>query len=352
MVVGTLLALSCMLNAAHAQEKSSTQTQPVNRAIETAQNQELTAIDHYVAAPDSSYSWKLVGSQETPEGTLFVVDLKSQTWLKPDEVDRTLWQHWLTVFKPKGVTTNKALMFIGGGGNSKDPPKGLDQRVAAVGVATKSVVAELKQVPNQPLVFHGDGKPRVEDDLIGYTWDQFIKTGDERWPARGPMTKAVVRAMDTVESLLASEEGGKFKVDQFVVAGGSKRGWTTWMTAAVDKRVIAIAPLVIDVLNMDVSMRHHFAAYGFWAPAIEEYVDHRIMQRRDTDNYVKLLQLEDPSPIAIALRCPSALSMQPAISSSYPIRRSSTSANCPAKNICATFPTPSIPLRTQTHSIR
>jgi PhoPQ-activated pathogenicity-related protein len=265
-----------------------------NAVVQTRQNSELTSIDRYVAAPDDTFHWDLISTQETSAGTLFVIDLKSQTWLKPDEVDRPVWQHWLTIFKPKGVTTNKAMMFIGGGGNGKEPPKGLDERVAAVGIATKSVVAELKQVPNQPLVFHNDGKPRVEDDLIAYTWDQFIKTGDDRWPARGPMTKAVVRGMDTVEAFMASEAGGTLKVDQFVVAGGSKRGWTTWMTAAVDKRVIAIAPLVIDVLNMDASMRHHFGAYGFWAPAIEEYVDHRIMQRRDSANYAKLLQIEDP----------------------------------------------------------
>jgi PhoPQ-activated pathogenicity-related protein len=249
----------------------------------TALNSELTALDKYVSTPDSTYRWELKGQTEKPEGTMFVIDLKSQTWLTPQEVDRPVWQHWLVVFKPTGVTTNSAEL-----------PKGLDQRIAAIATATKSVVAELKQVPNQPLVFHGDGKPRVEDDLIGYTWDQYIKTGDSRWPARLPMTKAVVRAMDTVEALMASEVGGKLKVNEFVVAGGSKRGWTTWTTAAVDKRVIAIAPLVIDVLNLDVSMRHHFASYGFWAPAIEEYVEHRIMQRRQTPRYAELLKLEDP----------------------------------------------------------
>ena len=257
-------------------------------------NQELTAIDRYVAQSDPSFRWSVVSTQVTSGGTLFVVDLKSQTWLRPDEVDRPLWQHWLTVFKPLGATSNKSLMFIGGGGNGGEAPKGLDSKLAAVAAATKSVVAELKQVPTQPLIFHDDGKPRVEDDLIGYTWDQFLKTGDDRWPARGPMTKAVVRAMDTVEALMASEAGGNLAVNEFVVAGGSKRGWTTWMTAAVDKRVVGIAPMVIDVLNLDSSMRHHFGAYGFWAPAIEEYVDHRIMQRRDTPRYAELMQIEDP----------------------------------------------------------
>ncbi len=291
-----LASVVSLAGASYSQDVSVADSKKLdpNPVLHTPQNRELTSIDRYVAAPDASFKWELVGSQETPQGTLFVIDLKSQTWLKADEVDRPVWQHWLTIFKPTGVTTNKAMMFIGGGGNGKEPPKGLDERVAGIALATKSVVAELKQVPNQPLIFHGDGKPRVEDDLIGYTWDQFIKTGDDRWPARGPMTKAVVRAMDTVEAFLGSEAGGKLKVDQFVVAGGSKRGWTTWMTAAVDKRVIAIAPLVIDVLNMDVSMRHHYGAYGFWAPAIEEYVDHHIMQRRETATYAKLLQIEDP----------------------------------------------------------
>ena len=50
--------------------------------------------------------------------------------------------------------------------------------------ATNSVVAELKMVPNEPLVFHKDGVGRGEDDLIAYTWDMFLKTGDDTWPAR------------------------------------------------------------------------------------------------------------------------------------------------------------------------
>lgn len=36
---------------------------------------------------------------------------------------------------------------------------------------------------------------------------------------------------------------------QFFVAGGSKRGWTTWDLAAVDTRVAAIAPIVAPVLS-------------------------------------------------------------------------------------------------------
>ena len=108
--------------------------------------------------------------------------------------------------------------------------------LANIAVATHSVVAELRMVPNQPLTFSDDGKPRVEDEMIAYTWDKFLRTGDESWPARLPMTKAAVRAMDTVTAYAAGLPA-KVKVDRFVVSGASKRGWTTWTTAAVDDRV-------------------------------------------------------------------------------------------------------------------
>ena len=108
------------------------------------------------------------------------------------------------------------------------------------------------------------------------------------------MTKSAVRAMDTVAAFCRSPEGGGVKVDGFVVAGGSKRGWTTWTTAAVDRRVIAIVPFVIDVLNIEPSMLHHYAAYGFWAPSIGDYTAFRIMDWNGTPEYKALMKIEEP----------------------------------------------------------
>jgi PhoPQ-activated pathogenicity-related protein len=236
-----------------------------------------------------------VGYEIRGEGVAaYIVDMKSQAWRTPQEVDRTVWQHWLTVVRPDRVEFDTAFLLISGGSNDRPPPSKPDERIAKIALATNSVVAELKMVPNQPLVFHSDGKKRSEDDLVGYTWDQFLKTRDATWPARNPMVKSAVRAMDTVQSLLASEQGGKLAVNAFVVAGGSKRGWTTWLTGAVDRRVVAIVPIVIDVLNVDPSMRHHYAAYGFWAPAIGDYEHHRITQRLDTPELHELYRLVDP----------------------------------------------------------
>ena len=42
---------------------------------------------------------------------------------------------------------------------------------------------------------------------------------DSTWPARLPMTKAAVRAMDTATAFLASPDGGATRLDKYVVAG-------------------------------------------------------------------------------------------------------------------------------------
>src|ERR1019366_961760 len=232
---------------------------------------ERTALDDYIAAPDTNYNYHVVNTVQGNGCTTYILEMTSQAWLTTNEVDRPVWKHWLNIIKPGVVTSTNALLFIGGGANGGRPPQSADGSLARIALATKSVIAELKMVPNQPLVFAGETEGRKEDSLIAYTWDKFLRTGDPKWPARLPMTKAAVRAMDTVTAFCASPEGGNAKVDEFVVAGGSKRGWTTWTTAAVDKRVVAIIPIVIDVLNMEPSMMHHYGAYGFWAPAIANY---------------------------------------------------------------------------------
>jgi PhoPQ-activated pathogenicity-related protein len=87
------------------------------------------------------------------------------------------------------------------------------------------------------------------------------------------MTKAAVRTMDATQMFL-SDEG--VVIDNFIVSGASKRGWTTWLTAAADERVIGIAPLVYDALNFVPQIKHHFDTYGTFSPAVQDYVDEGI----------------------------------------------------------------------------
>jgi PhoPQ-activated pathogenicity-related protein len=253
-----------------------------------------TALDRYIAAPDTNYSYSLVSTTPGKGYTAYTLEMTSQSWLTTNEVDRTLWKHWMTITKPDTVASSTSLLFIGGGANGREAPKQAEGNLIKVALATKSIVAELRMVPNQPLVFVGDGLKRTEDALIAYCWDKFLRTGDERWPTRLPMTKSAVRALDTVTAFCASKDGGEIKVDSFVVAGGSKRGWTTWTTAAVDKRVVAIVPIVIDMLNVEPSFIHHWEAYGFYAPAVGDYEAMGIMDWQGTKEYRNLMKIEEP----------------------------------------------------------
>jgi PhoPQ-activated pathogenicity-related protein len=254
----------------------------------------LTALDRYIAKPDTNYNYLLVNTVRGDGQTTFVLEMNSQAWLTTNEVNQPVWKHWLTIVKPDAVTSSTALLVISGGSLDRPAPKTTDGNLLRLALNTKSIVAELRGVPNQPLVFAGETKGRTEDALIAYTWDKFLRTGDEKWPARLPMTKSAVRALDTVTAFCASGDGGKTKVDSFVVAGASKRGWTTWTTAAVDKRVIAVIPIVIDMLNLEPSFKHHFEAYGFWAPAVKDYTGMKLMNWMGTKEHRALMEIEEP----------------------------------------------------------
>ena len=253
-----------------------------------------TALDDYVAAPDSNYRYSVVKTIDGPGYKAYVLDMISQSWRSKAEVDRTLWQHWLTVLKPDGATGDTALLWINGGSNGGSAPGSVDPILAGVASQINTVIADLRMVPNQPLVFPDGGRPRSEDAIIAYTFDKYAKTGDGTWPLLLPMVKSAVRAMDTVHDHLSKVSGGAVNVNKFVVSGGSKRGWTTWLTAAVDKRVIAIIPAVIDVLNMDEQMKHHYSAYGFYSNAIEDYEEMKVFEKLNTPEGQALIKIVDP----------------------------------------------------------
>lgn len=255
-----------------------------------------TALDRYVAKPDANYSWKLVRTDKEAGVTSYTIDLASQQWRTEKEVDHPIWKHWVTISVPDEVAFPTAMLFIDGGSNREGGnPPGADGDMKRLAQQTKTVTASVLMIPNQPLVFaDAFGFGRSEDAMIAYTWDKFYRTGDEEWPARLPMTKAVVRAMDTIQAFVASPEGGAHQVHDFVVAGGSKRGWTTWTTAMVDTRVRAIIPCVIDLLNVVKSFRHHFSALGAWSVAIGDYQSLGILNWLNTPENEALMKIIDP----------------------------------------------------------
>jgi PhoPQ-activated pathogenicity-related protein len=96
-------------------------------------------------------------------------------------------------------------------------------------------------------------------------------------------------------------------VSRFVASGASKRRWTTWTTAAVDTRVIAIAPAVIDLLSLEPWFVHHWRAYGAWSSAVQDYVDRGIMEWMGTPQFRALLRIVEPFEYRARLTLPKML---------------------------------------------
>jgi PhoPQ-activated pathogenicity-related protein len=267
-----------------------------------------TPLDLYVHRPDAAFAWKVLRRDKlaTADGEVrtLVVELTSQRWRADDQVDRAVWTHWLTVIVPPGADAQRdtGMLFITGGANDGDAPAGPDKRVLRLAVATQSVVAELTCVPNQPTkVFASDEpeKGRYEDDLLAASWLRFMAEKDVTWLGQLAMAKSAVAAMTATTEALAAEakadpSGHWPVIERFGVAGASKRGWTTWLTAAVDNRVVAIAPIVIDLLNIRPSMAHHKASLGKWSEALEDYERAGLAERLDDPESGVIRNIVDP----------------------------------------------------------
>ena len=242
-------------------------------------------LKEYVGKPDDSYKYTIESTVPLGTNTVYLVRMTSQTWRG------IAWQHWLAIIKPQEVKyPDTALLLVSGGDNPDGPPSAdSDEGRALSLIATQfhAVVANLKQVPNQPLF---DGK--YEDAIIAYTYENFLKGEGDDWPLLLPMVKSAVRALDTIQAVGKEKFGQTIK--KFMVTGASKRGWTTWLTAAADARVAAIAPMVIDVLNMAPQMAYQKKVYGAYSEEVKDYTDRGIQEAMQTPAGKKLLDLVDP----------------------------------------------------------
>lgn len=246
----------------------------------------------YVNKKDDAFKWSIRRKGQIAGSTYVEIVMTSQNW------KGTTWKHRMLILRPAQVASpHEAVLLINGG--DWDPklelPAKPDEKieggvllqVAAAAGTAKALVALVFQVPHQPIF---DGK--VEDEIIAHTFAQYLETKDPEWPALLPMVKSAVRAMDTVQEVAQQE--WKQEITNFVVTGASKRGWTTWLTAAVDPRVNAIAPMVIDVLNMPEQMDHQLATWGKYSDQIEDYTKLGIQGKAATEEGKALNAIVDP----------------------------------------------------------
>jgi PhoPQ-activated pathogenicity-related protein len=234
------------------------------------------ALTDYVQKPDAAFTWKKVEQRQIEDCTAYRLNCTSQNWRDH------LWQHQMIVVKPPKVRNpGIAFLLITGGGAERAFPM-----LKAVATEAGAIAAVISDVPNEPIF------GLSEDALIAYTFDHYLKSGDRTWPLLFPMTKSAVRGMDTVQAF--SREELKQSVKQFIVSGASKRGWTTWLTAAVDPRVTAIAPMVIDMLNMKVQTRWTTQMYGRQSEQIKDYTNYNFTERMEEPEMQELIGWVDP----------------------------------------------------------
>jgi len=246
-----------------------------------------TALQSYLQNGDSKFTWKVVDSYTVGKVKAVDILLTSQQWREH------IWKHQLTLLVPQDIQHTSALLRISGGSIKDGLPnfKPKDDRelaaFAKISNERSAIVSILRQTPNQPLY---DGF--TEDQLISYTLHMYRGDGDYSWPLLFPMVKSAVRAMDAVQEY--SQKMLDISIDDFLVSGESKRGWTTWLTGASDRRVHAIAPMVIDVLNMSVSLDYQLEVWQEYSIQIEDYVKLGIAQAVNTSDGSKLTQMIDP----------------------------------------------------------
>lgn len=237
-------------------------------------------LNQYVKKPDATKAWTVL--REEPKQT--DIELTSQTW------QGSPWKHRLTIAQPeKPIKSDVAILYITGDRvDDKDLPF-----VREWADKARMPVVTLFDVPNQPLY---DAK---EDALIAITFGKYLETKDASWPLLFPMTKSAIAAMDAVTA------HSKGKIKRFVVCGASKRGWTTWLVAATkDPRVIGIAPMVIDTLNMPRHLAYQKELWGDYSPEIRDYVESGLTSIIETPDGKKLIGMVDPYSYLSEIKIP------------------------------------------------
>ena len=135
-------------------------------------------LKEYVQNIDPAFKYEIIDTSSAEKWTEYHIKMVSGTWLTDSEVNHTEWWHWITIIVPKDILETEALLFIGGGSSKDIEPNKASQLLINAALETKSIIAEISNIPFQPLDFVDDSKnDRYEDVLIAFGWKEFLENG-------------------------------------------------------------------------------------------------------------------------------------------------------------------------------
>lgn len=261
-------------------------------ALLTKQIAYLSELQKFVTKSDCATTWSTLTHYVYRRGDRVFhyrqISLNSQIW------KGAVWKHRIVIVEPDDHAKNDrvALLLVTGGSvNERD----IDQARDLANLARRPAILVF-DIPNQPLW------SLREDELIAHSFDRYLATGDSSWPLLLPMVKSSLSAMEAVTSVQSTTSR---QLEKFVLAGASKRGWTTWLAAATgDPRIIGIAPMVYDNLNIPAQMQRQIERWGSYSPMIEAYTKRGLQRKVGTARGSKLAEMIDPYSYRAKLTMP------------------------------------------------
>jgi PhoPQ-activated pathogenicity-related protein len=256
-----------------------------------AQAQPPAELFAYLARTKGTAAWEVVGTEPVGLGRVIEIRLRSQVWRGIP------WTHRLSVYEPGAVLVEDVvIVYISG-----DPSRSEALLGTTVASYAGLRVAVLSGVPNQPLF------GLREDALVAHTFQRYLAEGEPDWPLLFPMTRSVHAAMEALEALAPELWGVRLR--GFVVTGASKRGWTTYLTGATaPERVLGIAPIVYDFLNIPLQLAHQVECFGSPSDRLRDYTARGLTGVFGADPAAaRLAWLVDPYSYRYALTMPKLL---------------------------------------------
>mmetsp|Transcript_3461 Transcript_3461/g.5191 ORF Transcript_3461/g.5191 Transcript_3461/m.5191 type:complete len:485 (-) Transcript_3461:50-1504(-) len=244
-------------------------------------------------------------------GRAHVLNVTTLTWMDRARVQipdiNNVWTHTAVVIVPRHLEfTNVSVAVINGDCNKEDnkAPNNKDYMVVAADQLAHqigSIVVAMKQIPNCPAVFTDDPiqKGRHEDSLMSWSWKEFMvyPEHDPTWMVNAPMAKASHHIMRAARSYI-NNNLKVANITSWMVTGASKRGWATWLTAAVNctncEKVVGIFPLVPIVPPLNDEIHYQWQSFGGFSWAFKDYMESDVIKYIDDPLWQNGTEVIDP----------------------------------------------------------